>query len=279
MLFGVILMMLELNKLSTIKYTNIKDLFIKNKVIYNVWLHVASPFGAEIIAHQGWDTVTIDMQHGLITDSDALSMLQAISSTSAQPMVRVSSNDPITITKCLDMGARGIITPMINTVEDVKIFIDSCLYPPDGKRSFGPIRAVYYEDEDYVSNCSDKILKIIQIESKKAFDNLDNILDVKHLDGIYIGPNDLALGLGTAEEIDKKNPQRANEFRITDDTMSAIDKILKKTLDCNLIAGIHSTSEKITSLMISKGFQLVTVTSDERLLASGSQLLLRNLKE
>ena len=122
-------------------------------------------------------------------------------------------------------------------------------------------------------------MKIIQIESKSAYENLDSILSVEHLDGVYIGPNDLALGLGTNRQIDTKNPQRANEFQITDETMDAIEHILKKTKEYGLIAGIHSTSEQITTLMIEKGFQMVTATSDERLLASGSQNMLKNLKK
>ena len=108
---------------------------------------------------------------------------------------------------------------------------------------------------------------------------MDSILSVEHLDGVYIGPNDLALGLGTNRQIDTKNPQRANEFQITDETMDAIEHILKKTKEYGLIAGIHSTSEQITALMIEKGFQMVTATSDERLLASGSQNMLKNLKK
>ena len=261
------------------KSMNINDIKNNNKTIFNAWLHIPSPFGAEIIAKQGWDSITIDMLHGLITHSDALAILHAISSTNTIPLIRVPSNNSTDITKCLDMGAKGIITPMIDNASQAQEFVDACVFPPIGKRSFGPIRAYYTEDKDYILNSHNKVLKIIQIESKSAYENLDSILSVEHLDGVYIGPNDLALGLGTNRQIDTKNPQRANEFQITDETMDAIEHILKKTKEYGLIAGIHSTSEQITALMIEKGFQMVTATSDERLLASGSQNMLKNLKK
>ena len=101
---------------------NINDLKKNNKIIFNAWLHIPSPFGAEIIAKQGWDSITIDMQHGLITHSDALAILHAISSTNIIPLIRVPSNNSPDITKCLDMGAKGIITPMIDNASHCLLY-------------------------------------------------------------------------------------------------------------------------------------------------------------
>ena len=186
----------------------LKNLFKTGKPIINSWLSVPSSFSAEVMSNQGWDSLTIDMQHGLIDYPNA-NMLQAISTTETTPMARVNWNEPGQIMKILDAGAYGIICPMVSNRKEAENFIKACQYPPKGYRSFGPIRASIYGGEDYATDANDEILKLAMIETKEALEKLDEILDTPNLDGIYIGPADLSLAVGEEPGFDKPENTKA----------------------------------------------------------------------
>ena len=148
------------------------------------------------MSHQGWDSLTIDMQHGVVDYPNALQMLQAISTTEAVPMARVNWNEPGQIMKILDAGCYGVICPMVSNRKEAENFVKACLYPPKGYRSFGPIRGLLYGGSDYGKYANDEILKFAMIETKEALENLDAIMSTPDLSGIYIGPADLSLAIG-----------------------------------------------------------------------------------
>ena len=127
----------------------IREIWQAAATAVNGWLAIPNSFSAETMAHQGWDSLTIDMQHGVVDYQAAVAMLTAISTTPVTPMVRVPWNDPGTIMKMLDAGAYGVICPMVNTREDAETFVAAAHYPPLGSRSFGPIRALLYGGADY----------------------------------------------------------------------------------------------------------------------------------
>lgn len=152
---------------------------------------------AEMFGNLGYDAVVIDTQHGLGSKSDLLSNLQAIGATPAIPIVRPRWNTPTEIMTALDFGALGIICPMINTADDARQLVENCRYSPQGNRSFGPIRAATaygHETNRYTAN--EAIIVMAMVESKQAYENLDDILTVEGLDGIYVGPSDLSLDMG-----------------------------------------------------------------------------------
>ena len=155
------------------------------------WLSVSHGFTAEVMARQGFDTLCVDMQHGTTDMNDVWPMLQAISQTDTVPVVRVPWNDPATIMKALDLGAYGIIVPLINTAEDAAKAVAACRYPPVGMRSSGPVRAVHYGGADYVAKANDEIVIMAMIETKEGLANLDAICATPGLDAVYIGPSDL----------------------------------------------------------------------------------------
>jgi len=138
----------------------LKKIFSDGQTIINGWLQIPSSFSAEVMAHQGWDSLTIDMQHGVIDYPNALQMLQAISTTEVVPMARVNWNDPGQIMKILDAGSYGVICPMINNREQAEKFVQACLYPPKGYRSFGPIRGLLYGGPDYAKHADNEIIEI-----------------------------------------------------------------------------------------------------------------------
>ncbi|MFZ5549682.1 MAG: HpcH/HpaI aldolase family protein [Pseudomonadota bacterium] len=227
----------------------------------NGWLAIPNSFSAETMAHQGWDSLTIDLQHGVVDYQAMLTMLQAISTTPTVPVVRVPWLEPGIIMKTLDAGAYGVICPMVNTREDAQKFVAWSSYAPRGTRSFGPIRAFLYGGADYPTHADDTIVRFAMIETAQALDNLDAILSVEGLDAIYIGPSDLSLSLGCRPTFDDLDPKAAE----------AVDHIVARAKAHGVVAGIHNGGTAAALARIAKGFQFVTVSSDARLMAAGAQ--------
>ncbi len=173
----------------------LKQMFKEGKPIVNGWLQIPHSFSAEVMSHQGWDSLTIDMQHGVVDYPNALQMLQAISTTDTIPLARVNWNEPGQIMKILDAGCYGVICPMVSNRAEAEKFVKACVYPPKGYRSFGPIRGLLYGGSDYGKFADDEILKLAMIETNEALQNLDEIMTTPNLDGIYIGPADLSRAL------------------------------------------------------------------------------------
>jgi 4-hydroxy-2-oxoheptanedioate aldolase len=247
----------------------LKEIYKQNKSVINGWLQIPSSFSAEVMAHQGWDSLTIDMQHGVIDYPNALQMLQAISSTDTIPMARVNWNEPGQIMKILDAGAYGVICPMVSNREQAEKFVQACQYPPKGYRSFGPIRGLIYGGSDYANHANDEILKLAMIETSEALQKLDEIMSTPGLDGIYIGPADLSLAIGQKPAFD--NPEGSP-------TYEQIINILKHAKKNNLVAGIHNATPEYAQKMIDLGFQLVTIGSDQRYMSAGAKSSVSKLK-
>jgi 4-hydroxy-2-oxoheptanedioate aldolase len=213
------------------------------------------------MAHQGWDALTIDLQHGVVDYPAMVNMLTAISTTATVPVVRVPWLDPGILMKVLDAGAYAVICPMVNSRDDAAKLVAATHYPPRGTRSFGPIRALLYGGVDYPTRANDEIVVFAMIETREALDNLDAILSVEGLDAVYIGPSDLSLALGCKPTFDDVDPPVAE----------AIDHILARAKAHGVVAGIHNGAPKAALERIAKGFQFVTIGSDARLMAAGAQ--------
>ena len=246
----------------------IRKLWEAGEAAVNGWLAIPNMFSAETMAHAGWDSLTIDMQHGVVDYQAAVGMLAAISTTSTVPLVRVPWLDPGIIMKMLDAGAYGVICPMVNTAEDAATLVAATRYPPRGNRSFGPIRALLYAGADYPARANDTVIAFAMIETRQALDNLDAILAVEGLDAVYIGPADLSLALGCTPRFDQDEPP----------VVEAIDLILRKAKERGIAAGIHNGTPDYALKMVEKGFQLVTVASDARLMAAGAQQVVTKMQ-
>lgn len=220
------------------------------------------------MAHQGWDSLTIDLQHGVIDYASMIPMLQAISTTDTVPVVRVPWLEPGILMKSLDAGAYGVICPMVNSREDAQNLVAWTHYAPKGTRSYGPIRALLYGGADYPAHADDAIVTFAMIETAKALDNLDEILSVEGLDAIYIGPSDLSLALGCAPAFDDLEPRAAE----------AVDHILARAKAHGVVAGIHNGTPESALKRIARGFQFVTVSSDARLMAAGAQKIMSQMR-
>jgi 4-hydroxy-2-oxoheptanedioate aldolase len=247
----------------------IRTIWKAGGAVVNGWLAIPNAFSAETMAHQGWDSLTIDLQHGVVDYQAAVNMLTAISTTNTVPVVRVPWLDPGILMKVLDAGAYAVICPMVNTREDAEKLVAATHYQPRGTRSFGPVRALLYGGEDYPKHANDTIVVFAMIETKQALDNLDDILSVRGLDAIYIGPSDLSLALGctpTFDDVDKP-------------VAEAIDRILAKAKEHGLVAGIHNGTPEAALKRIEKGFRFVTISSDARLMAAGAKQVIGKMAE
>ncbi|MFZ1813393.1 MAG: aldolase/citrate lyase family protein [Rhizobiaceae bacterium] len=225
-------------------------------------------FSAETMAHQGWDSLTVDIQHGVVDYQAAVTMLTAISTTNTVPVVRVPWLDPGHLMKALDAGAYAVICPMINSAEDATNLVAWTKYPPLGTRSFGPIRGLLYGGPDYPEHANDTIVIFAMIETRQGLDNLEEILAVPGIDAVYVGPSDLSLALGCRPTFDDVDPPAAE----------AIELIVAKAREAGKIAGIHNGTPETALKRIAMGFQFVTISSDARLMASGSQQILSTMR-
>lgn len=233
------------------------------------WAAIPSAFSTEIYAAQGWDSVTLDMQHGSLDMNDVVPMLQAVNSASdATPLVRVPWNDPAHIMRVLDAGAYGIICPMINTRAEAEALVRAGRYPPMGERSFGPFRAAQYGGADYWQHANQEILLFAMVETRQAVNNLEDILSVKGLDGVYVGPSDLSLSLGKTPTLDPSDKE----------VLAAMDTIVKTTRKKGLIAGVHTDGSRTALRRFEEGFQMCTILNDVRLLAMGAAQAIREVR-
>ena len=246
----------------------LRTLWNAGQAAVNGWLAIPNGFSAETMAHQGWDTLTIDLQHGVVDYQAMVGMLQAISTTPTVPIVRVPWLEPGVLMKTLDAGAYGVICPMVNTREDAQKLVAWTHYAPRGTRSFGPVRALLYGGADYPQHANDTIVTFAMIETAQALDNLDAILSVEGLDAIYIGPSDLSLALGCKPTFDELDPKAAQ----------AVDHILARAKAHGLKAGIHNGAPQAALQRIAKGFDFVTVSSDARLMAAGAQQVMASMR-
>ena len=247
----------------------IRKIWRDGGAVINGWLAIPSSLSAETMSHQGWDSLTVDQQHGMVDFQSAVPMLQAICTTDTVPITRVPWLEPGIIMKSLDAGAYGIICPMINTREDAEALVGACRYAPQGHRSFGPVRALMYAGADYPQHANDTVLAIAMIETQQALDNLEEILNVPGLDGIYIGPSDLALSLGGTPKPDQTDPK----------VVAAIERILAAAKSHGVVPGIHCGSPAYATRMVEQGFQLVTILSDNLLMATAAKRAVAELRE
>lgn len=246
----------------------LREIWAQGGAAVNGWLAIPNSFSAETMAHQGWDSLTIDLQHGVVDYQAMVPMLQAVSTTNTVPVVRVPWLEPGILMKALDAGAYGVICPMVNTRADAEKLVAYTHYAPRGTRSFGPVRALLYGGADYPQHANDTIVAFAMIETAQALDNLDDILATPGLDAVYIGPSDLSLALGCKPTFDDLDPKAAE----------AVQHILARAKAHGVVAGIHNGTPEAALQRIAMGFQFVTVSSDARLMAAGAQQVVTTMR-
>jgi 4-hydroxy-2-oxoheptanedioate aldolase len=216
----------------------------------NAWQFLADAHISEALAREGFDIVTIDMQHGFAGRADVLGMVRAIELSGATPFVRLPSADPDLIGWLLDAGVVGLICPTVNSAAQAKAFSDAAYYPPDGARSHGPIRAQATIEGSYDDTYQDNIELFAMIETVAGLEAVSDIAAIAGITGLFIGPGDLGISLGIGEGQNRSEPQ----------IVEAIEQVKAAARGKRL--GIHATDPTYAAKMASHGFDLVTVTSD-----------------
>lgn len=232
----------------------------ENRQTIGVWLSLANTHSAEMMGGMGFDWVCIDLQHGLLDYQDLTRMLPAVSLGNSTPLVRVPWNEPYEIMKVLDAGAYGVIVPMINNRAEAERAVAACRYPPDGNRSYGPIRAALYGGRGYAAEANGQIACIAMIETAEGIEKVEEIVSTPGLDGVYIGPSDLALALGLPPTGDNDTPVHAR----------AVLRIRDACQAHGVAAGIHTSSVEFTRRYLDLGFNLVTLGSDARFMVKAA---------
>ncbi|WP_237153567.1 HpcH/HpaI aldolase family protein [Oryzibacter oryziterrae] len=229
------------------------------------WLSLPEPLIGEICIRAGFEAMLVDLQHGLIDMSAALRMIGAIKAAGGFVLSRVPVGEFQTASRLLDWGADGVIAPMINSAEEAAAFASFMKYPLLGQRSWGPTRAMQLTGlgpDAYRRSANEGTL--VMIETRSALDNLEAILAVPGIDGVFLGPFDLSIALSPKGEPDI---DRA-------DVLEAIEHVARATAAAGKVSGIYGTSAAHVKRYRAMGYSFATLSSDTAILSSGVASLL-----
>lgn len=176
----------------------VKEKLLAGETSVGCFLGLGSPMVAELMAYAGFDWLMIETEHNAVDWADVQQIMMATNATNVVPMVRLPSGDPAHVQRALDIGAMGVMVPMIRTVEDARRVVAATRYPPHGRRGFGGLRASSYtfRNSEYFQNANDQILVVLIIETKEAVENIDAIASEPGVDVLMLGTFDLYLSLG-----------------------------------------------------------------------------------
>ncbi|GAA3388263.1 HpcH/HpaI aldolase family protein [Cryptosporangium minutisporangium] len=238
----------------------VRALLASGKTVVNAWVSGDSPYLAETLSYAGFNAVTVDLQHGMFGLDGAIRLIQAVSAGPAEPFARCPSHDPAVIGKLLDAGAYGIVCPAIDSPVDAAAFVAACRYPPVGRRSFGPARATLYGGPGYVDGANATVMTWAMIESAEALDAVEEIAATPGLDGLYVGPNDLALALGV----------RPGQVPAPAEVERAWERVVEAAHHAGIYAGSFCADGTVAAHLVSLGYDLVTPGNDAALLRAGA---------
>jgi len=244
----------------------VREALINCRPTIGTWIQIGHPGISEVLSHAGFDWIAIDCEHTDIDVSEVSNIVRGMSKTSAVPVVRVAENDTLGIRRVLDVGARGVIVPMINTAEQAEKAVAAAKYPPRGVRGFGFARANEYGStfDEYITAANDDIFVVAQIEHIDGVNNLEQILAVDGIDGVFVGPYDLSGSLDIPGQLD--------DPRVKD----AVSKLRRVCKAAGKSAGLHVVAaepEKIRQAF-KDGFTFVALSMDTVLLRKSAQTCL-----
>ena len=222
---------------------------------------IPSAFSIELMCVPGLDYVCIDQQHGLIDYTNMLDMMRAAELHDVIPFTRVPANESWMIGKAFDAGIQGVIVPMVNNRTEAQKAVAACRYGVGNTRSYGPLRASMVMNSRDVSVVGEQVLCFVMVETREGVENVEEIASTPGLDGIYIGPADLALGLGLPPDLDKQEPEH----------VAAVEKILRACQKNGIVPGIQCGSGKAARAQVERGFRMVTYFKDSAALTVAAE--------
>jgi 4-hydroxy-2-oxoheptanedioate aldolase len=249
-----------------------KQLLLSGKPAIGIFLSANSPLVAEAVGKTGLSWVCVDMQHGEANLGTLSPLLTAISATPAIPYARVPYNNFKEIGRALDLGAYGIIVPLVNTAAEAEAAVQAAKYPPRGNRSYGPIRGALYSGGDYFGGADRETALIVMIETKDGVENAEAILGVDGVDGCYIGPSDLSIAhgvapnVGTAEQLDPVVEE-------------AIARVVAAGRATGKIVGMHLFTAAAANRRLAQGIKMIGLGSELRFTTRGVTDALAGIRE
>jgi 4-hydroxy-2-oxoheptanedioate aldolase len=239
----------------------LRDAWQRDQPALNAWLTLEGADTAALVASAGFDAVTLDLQHGAADPDHAGAIFAAIERAGAVPLARPRWNAPAEVMRVLDLGARGVICPMVGSRAEAEALVAAARYPPLGTRSYGPVRGALGSGAEHVRRANESTLVFAMIETAEGFANLEVVASTEGLDGLYVGPADLSLGLGLGSFADLQDPQ----------LLDALDAIVAAARQRGLVAGIHAPAPEPAARMIERGFRFVCPVVDADVVRSGAE--------
>jgi 4-hydroxy-2-oxoheptanedioate aldolase len=240
--------------------------------VFAGWCGLPSPLVAELVGREGFPAVVLDQQHGLWDTASLFSAIAAVHQGQAAPIVRVPIGDFAMVSRALDMGAEGVIAPMVSSVADARALVAAAKFPPLGERSWGPTRAMTLagiaDPDTYLRKANDLVVTFAMIESRAAIDSLDAILATPGIDGAFVGPFDLSIALSAGKNVDPESK----------DVDAALDRIVKAAQKARKIAAVYCHTTKRALALAKRGFRLISAGSDVGFLRGGLASVLDDLK-
>lgn len=228
------------------------------------WSCLPDPLAAEIMVRSGFEAVLIDLQHGVIDMGLAPAMLAAIRAAGGYALARVPVGEYQSASRLLDWGAEMVVAPMIETADDARAFVSFVKYPPDGLRSYGPARAVLLSGlsaDAYRTSANGSTLAVVMIETRSALANLEAILAVPGIDGVFVGPYDLSIALSADGEPGLDRP----------DTIAAMERVVRATKAAGKVCGAFGANAALARRYLGLGFTFATLSTDMDLLAGATK--------
>lgn len=243
-------------------FGKLPGLLKERKVAFGSWVTIANPEVVEMLSLSGFDWLLFDMEHAPLDYQTLEYMLMAVRGDST-PLVRVPFNNPVYVKRVLDLGAAGILFPLINDKEEAKLAVKSTRYPPEGIRGVGPRRAASYglRTEEYYS-LAESVMVVVQIETRDAVENIHEILSVEGISAFFIGPNDLSFSYGCRSW--REEPVKR-----------AIEGLAAASEDTGVPGGMYCSDDESLKFALQLGFKLIALGSDYRFLMSGIRDRLR----
>ena len=237
---------------------SLKSKLVEGQVTVGSWLTLAHPAIAEIMSRAGFDWLTIDLEHSVITIREAEEIIRVVELLGVIPLARLSANDPVQIKRVMDAGAHGVIVPMVNSIADAEAAVEAVRYPPMGKRGVGLARAQGYGSsfERYREWVNQESVVVVQVEHIEAVGNLEAILSVEGVDGFIVGPYDLSGSLGVPGQFDHPSMKKSME------------RIRTVGLASGKAFGIHIIEPNVKELRqrVDEGYNFLAYSLDIRML-------------
>lgn len=232
------------------------------------WSLSSDPAVGVAFAVAGFDVVATDLQHGRLDEGSLVAFATGVEDAGAAPLARLRWNAPADVMRALDLGVRGVISPMVGSADEAAALVAACRYPPLGNRSYGPVSGAYGAGASHVARANDRVMVFAMIETAPGLSNLDAIAATQGLDGLYVGPADLSLSLGLETFADLRDPR----------LLEALHAVVRAAERHGIVAGVHAPSPERSIEMLERGFRFVTPVVDDDVLASDAAAVVERMR-